>query len=290
MMSAIRQIELCNQVSIEMSQASGGDPLSSLAEIDSADCAYKNALEEIVGVVGMSGPAGFPGAEFDVFTFRFAAWRKVGGELRTQELYVQRKTPKDTPAKTEFAKFPEGSIHRLRVLLSVDETRAILVNVLEKVVADADLEDFYQELIQPVVVDTNLFGLLTLNRRINWFEGKTMWNDEEVALYLRVDGDDDITSVLKKAECLFNSASEWDAKVRAYAALELLETVEEWRQEDDAPITKEDFMRRMKISSIVVRADGWFEIDFEDDDMFWGHYILVRGTLEKGFIDCSIAG
>ena len=74
--------------------------------------------------------------------------------------------------------------------------------------------------------------------------------------------------------------------MREYAADDLLSSANDWAEqmEDEEPqeITKEQFMERMELESIEIRADGSFEFWFADGDMFYGHSIHVSGDMEKG--------
>ena len=45
----------------------------------------------------------------------------------------------------------------------------------------------------------------------------------------------------------------------------------------------------MVLNSIGFDENG-FEVFYDDDDMFWGHSILVDGTLENGIEQAYIAG
>lgn len=55
-------------------------------------------------------------------------------------------------------------------------------------------------------------------------------------------------------------------------------------------MTKEDFAKRLMISKVCVSTDGNFEIFYDDDDMFWGHVVIVSGNIETGIDDAYIAG
>ena len=59
--------------------------------------------------------------------------------------------------------------------------------------------------------------------------------------------------------------------------------------EEFVEITEEKFAERMVLNSIGFDENG-FEVFYDDDDMFWGHSILVDGTLENGIEQAYIAG
>ena len=74
------------------------------------------------------------------------------------------------------------------------------------------------------------------------------------------------------------------------AAEHLLELYnDEWSDEDEL-IASDEFMRRMRLESIVLKADGSAQIAYEDGGMFLGHIIVVSLDAEGEPQDATIAG
>ena len=64
-------------------------------------------------------------------------------------------------------------------------------------------------------------------------------------------------------------------KARICAADELLETKNDsWLDEGEEPVTAEAFMNRLQLVEAEFDIDG-ITFWYEDDDMFWGHSIMV---------------
>ena len=42
--------------------------------------------------------------------------------------------------------------------------------------------------------------------------------------------------------------------------------------------------------SISMTSGGSFTIYFNDDDIFFGHYVIVYGSLRKGLVSADIVG
>ena len=86
-----------------------------------------------------------------------------------------------------------------------------------------------------------------------------------------------------------------DRIIREFAEKSLTDCANDWLQdslEDGEPfieITEERFAQRMVLNSIGYDENG-FDVYYDDDDMFWGHCILVYGTLENGIEEAQIAG
>jgi len=258
--------------------------IESLASVDAANCKYSSDIIEIVGVVSFSSQGGWPKCdEYEVHCFEFAAWRRVGNPLVNQTLTILR--PVRDVGKA-FNDFEEGTIHRIRVLLSGDQTRAIFVKRLDSSV-DGELQAIADHLRQPVVVETDRFGRLTLNRQINWFEGEANWNGQVVALRIEPDDNLDLTNQLRTADSLFSDSATWGEKVRQFAIKEKLELANDWQDEE---ITEKDFLARMKLESISIKPEGRFEFWHNDGDLFWGHSIKICGSIREGLTDSDIPG
>jgi hypothetical protein len=180
-------------------------PVKKLATVDQAACEYASALTEVVGVVSFGGQGGWPATEnYEVHCFAFAAWRRVGQPLVKKELTILRPV---APKSDRFSEYPEGTIHKARVLLSVDETRAVFATPIEADVVDTELQAVAAELQKPVTMITERYGMLTLDRRIHWFEGTATWNSVPVDISFETDVDHlNITAQLKTADTLFASA------------------------------------------------------------------------------------
>ena len=74
------------------------------------------------------------------------------------------------------------------------------------------------------------------------------------------------------------------------AAEHLLELYnDEWSDEDE-PIDADEFIRRMTLDTIVLKADGSADIDYDDGGMFLGHVIVLSLDADGKPSDATIAG
>jgi len=46
----------------------------------------------------------------------------------------------------------------------------------------------------------------------------------------------------------------------------------------------------VSLSSITVHPQGTFEFWYDDGDLFWGHSIMISGSIEKGLREAGIHG
>ena len=255
-----------------------------LASVDLADCAYASELSEVVGVVSLTGQGGWrPCDQYEVHCFEFAAWRGADDVLVEKPLTILRPVKKVGKA---FDDFKAATVHRVQLLLSVDQTRAVFVKELDSA-EDEELEGIGRRLKEPVVIQTAQFGLLTLDRRINVFEGQVNWNGQMVSLTIQPDENLDISNQMKTAETLFSDSQVWGEKVRKFAVREKLDLANEWQDEE---ISEEEFLRRMTLESISIRPEGRFEFWHDDGDLFWGHSIQICGSLKEGLTFSDIPG
>ena len=186
---------------------------------------------------------------------------------------------------------PQDFIIKFKGRVSEDGKRLLLLDLPEPGF-DPDLEAILEEQKKPVTFWEEGLGTFTLNRQVDWFETEIQWLGAEISLVF--DAEEDRAEVLRKAKALLADAVSWDKRVREYAADELLELANDWAEqmEDEEPqeIAREQFMERMELESIEIRADGSFEFWFADGDLFYGHSIHVSGDMENGPDDASMEG
>ena len=186
--------------------------------------------------------------------------------------YLQRRTRPDF-------------IIKFRGRVSEDGQRLLLLDLPEPGF-DPDLKAILEEQKKPVTFWEEGLGTFTLDRRVDWFETEVDWLGGQISLVF--DAGEDRAEVLQKAKTLLSGAADWDERIRAYAADDLLASANDWAE--DGEITREQFIQRMELESIEIRADGSFEFWFADGDMFYGHSIHVSGDMENGPDDASMEG
>ena len=170
-------------------------------------------------------------------------------------------------------------IIKFRGRVSEDGRRLLLLDLPEPGF-DPDLKAILEEQKKPVTIEEEGLGVFTLNRQVNWFEAGVDWLGTEISLVF--DREEDRAGCAANARALLASAADWDRRVREYAAGELLDSANDWAEDGEEPITREQFMERMEPESVEIRADGSFEFWFADGEMFYGHSIHVSGDLTGG--------
>ena len=180
---------------------------------------------------------------------------------------------------------PRDFIIKFKGRVSEDGQRLLLLDLPEPAF-DPDLKAILEEQKKPVTFWEEGLGTFTLNRQVDWFETEVDWLGGQISLVF--DAEEDRAEVLQRAKTLLAGAASWDKRVREYAADDLLASANDWAEDEE--ITREQFIQRMELESIEIRADGSFEFWFADGDMFYGHSIHVSGDMEHGPDDAAMEG
>ena len=146
----------------------------------------------------------------------------------------------------------------------------------------------------PVVIERQ--GVeLTLDRDYGQYEGILNKDQYYCNVYLETteQGGEEVGRAGDVYDDIVSRFAWWDEQARIYAADELLETANDWRDEEDPELTADDFKKRMHLTGISVSSKGTtgeYSFFYSDDDMFAGHEIFCEGDTEHGFTESSIQG
>ena len=176
-------------------------------------------------------------------------------------------------------------IIRFQARRSEDGTRLLLLD-LPGPGFDPDLKAILDEQKKPVTFWAEGLGTFALNRALGWFEAETDWLGSPIRLDL--DRDEDREQCLAHLRALMEGQADWDERLRACAARDLLELANDWasdggcEEHEPEEITREQFMERLEPDAVQISGDGSFDFWFNDGALFWGHSIHVTGSLEGG--------
>lgn len=190
---------------------------------------------------------------------------------------------------------PPDFIIKFRARMALDGGRLLLLNLPEPGF-DPDLKAILEEQKKPESTYVDGLGTFVFNRQVEWYEAEVDWLEGKVRLDFDQGPAEEMKAAQETAKALLADAAGWDARVRAYAAQELLALANQWAadggEEDGEPeeLTAETFMARMEPDAIQVDGDGGFEFWFNDGEMFWGHSIRVSGSLTDGPTDAQMEG
>ncbi|MBS5145449.1 MAG: DUF2262 domain-containing protein [Butyricicoccus pullicaecorum] len=208
-------------------------------------------------------------------------------------------TEAERQTKEQIFDLQSLSVYRLRVQESLPtpqlpQGRYLWVTeVLERDCQDTRLTQLLTAYQTPVILEIPGCSPLVLDKSLNLFCGEGQWAGKNCLIHLEADASQTADAARSTLQSLLADCTGWDQKARRFAASMLAECANDWQddEEDTAEITEDEFAARISISEISICAqDGAFELYYDDDDLFWGHVIIVSGNLEDGFSDAAIAG
>ena len=147
---------------------------------------------------------------------------------------------------------------------------------------DPELKAILDEQVTPVTLETKDLGVFTLSRSMNWFETQIDWLDQSVQLIFNQD--EDQQDSLATARTLLSNTAGWDARLRAFAADQLLDDLN--HQEED-PVSRDELLESLSPESIQVGPKGSFSVWF-GSDLFFGQAARIMGTLDAGPADARL--
>ena len=268
---------------------------------------FEDEAREILVLLADGGGAGKRSGFWDVSHYFIAYVDCQTGALHTGDgRIVYPVSDEEHDAGGILDRFRREGVYRLKARKKIphevpegvtasSQNQFLIVEVLEEDAPSPALEEVLAEYLRPVVVVDEVLGELTLDKDLDMFEGEVLWRGEQICVSLEVDAanEDTWADARRAMKTMLADQERWDRDMRAFAARELTALACEWRDsaDEEVPeITEESFTRRIKLSSIVMDADGSFSAYFDDDDMFFGHCVTAYGTLTDGVTAANMEG
>jgi hypothetical protein len=253
----------------------------------------------ITGIVHPRGSAGGAGITLAVWTlgFELCAWRDENGKLRQTGLWLSSKEISREELRAYMDRLLPYTIIQVKVSFTEDN-RATLIELLdENVTTDEELNQISLELQKPKTFEHEKFGTFVLDREIDRYVAKTPWLGKEVQLQIGDDEGLEREQWLHTALQLWENQDSWhqkimDAIIKHYLPLKN----GAWRDEDDdgnpveEDVSAEEFKSRLSLDVITIYNKGGFSFNYEDGDLFFGHWIEVYGNLETGILKAKLWG
>lgn len=170
------------------------------------------------------------------------------------------------------------------------QKRIRLNKILKSNVHNDRLEKILAKRKEPVIYESSTLGKFELDRRLDWYEGKTGWNGKMIDIFLS-GGLEKIENSEKNAIFILHNQQDWDNYIKAKICEELLSLKNDsWLEEDEKPLSADEFISKIHLESITFNDTEEFQMCFNDGDIFWGHAITVETDLKKNIVDIGIAG
>lgn len=256
----------------------------------------QNAIVEVLGVVQPSGAnGGCMGKEGKwILTFTFEVWKYANSEIQNRKLTI-RKSVSNEELNLAMRQIRPFGVIRIRARVAeqnvLGKPQGLLVELIGKDTSDAELNQFALKLQEPVTFEDAMFGIFTLDRRVNWYEAKIPWGLTNIRLHLETNDPEELKRTLTYAHTLWDSRESWTERMVNFAAKKLLGILNEnWLGDGEEELSAEQFKSKIKLESISIESDGNFEFWYEDDGLFGGHAIKVGGDFSDGPKDAGIEG
>jgi hypothetical protein len=247
------------------------------------------------GVVSPRGASGSnlpPGKAWSL-RVEWVTWRYVDGPLEEGPLHLSA-AMSERQLQAEMARISACEV--VEAVVAADESvegarQARLVEWRGPSAGDGELDAIAHRLRMPVSHQAAGLGTFTLDRSVDWFACRAEWGGAEVQVTVPALGEGIDAAALDAAQTFWANRADWDRRLRDFAADRLLVLKNEnWLAEGEREITHAQFAQQLQVESADFDAEGGFEVFFRDGDLFWGHAVVVSGTLQDGPTDASLAG
>ena len=137
-----------------------------------------------------------------------------------------------------------------------------------------------------------VLGSLKFDETLNWYEGSyAIPSGENVPYTVSLDATESEHAALAEASELLPVVFELIQAGKQFACDSLLELKNQsWLEDGCAPLSAQEFVSMLQITSIGFFADKECEISFDDGGIFLGHTVFVSWNPTEGFYDTGIAG
>ncbi len=226
------------------------------------------------------------------------------GECTVTDGRIESLVKNEDYDKNNYYRFIDNGIYRLLVtkcipkdlglgMLASMNNRYLVKKVIEENASFPELEAIRTEYTKDVIIEV-CCNKFTLNRLLNWFEGTAGILDGSCIVYLCLDEDSKVEAknAARRFEELMQNFKELDNKFKVYCTERMLDSVNEWKEnEDDPDITSDKFKENMGTpNEMVIHNNGEVEILYGDGFMFGGHAIQVSINENNEIKDCEIVG
>ena len=257
----------------------------------------------VTGVVdAIGGGGGFKdqGQKGWTSSVHLVAWREGEGPIRTDTLRVEIPDQRQSDLAKWAAVFPPRTLVRFAIRAPLREEQSRALAVLRAPLPrpeDAALLAIAEPILNPPPLTDPAFGTFVPDRQFpQWFRQKRAWLGREIDVVLTLDyagppGPDAPAQALAHLRSVWDRSGEWDARIREAIAAEYYEIwTDNWRDADKPAVDRETFKARFVLEDVSISPDGSFTFTFGDDDLFWGHGMMVSHDPETGELHAEMFG
>lgn len=242
---------------------------------------------------GRAGKALIWSANCDIIAY------KDGDQLHHEEGSVSWPANDAELESDDRPRFCDLTLYRLRVCPhKIAPHYFRLLDILAADITDHELETIRSAYQQAITWQEAPFAPFVLNKKFNTYNGEGEWLGHTIRLALDSDDEQErpTAAAIATLHRLYAAPQDWHDRFTAHAARELIEIARDWQEDgegeidDEARLSEADFARRIRLEEISIDEDGGFTAWFNDDNIFWGHVIMVSINADGGYEDAEFAG
>ena len=224
------------------------------------------------------------------FSAVLVAWRCNGGPVVRDPIIVADTKIADITLSNRMKQFPKWSIVRFTAKRARRGTWQYPPVELTKFLGtarDKSLTGVKKELQKPVVINDRLFGTVTFDREVEWFETDKFVVTDGVRITFSAATQDEANQLIDDAKPFWRARRKWFKEFQQLAYDQMYETSAGWYFDDHGTkLTKRKFMELLgkpcSVSFYSADGDLGFTLGGWSDELFGDHGIDVNGTLSGG--------
>jgi hypothetical protein len=223
--------------------------------------------------------------------FQMHVWRVDGEPVQTEPLLVALEVPVGTTGRWRQKLAPGTAISFVSTGLERFGRGALQLPLTRFLGAadDGELLEVEASRRLPEYLDTAEFGRLAAGAGMGDYSGPCDWHGKRVELDLSVGDERDVDAPLAHARTLFATWNEWEEKLRALVANNLLPLWLDWNP-DEVPIDADTLYGRLTLKGIWVLEDGVVWLSMDAGGQFTDHELAVDGTVAGGPTEINLEG
>ena len=229
---------------------------------------------------------------------RLAAWQEEDGAFHATRLILERPGVGFPFCLVWRRALRDKAVFRARVGPITQEEwsfpKARLVHVLGPS-KDAAFARRSRDLVEPADIHDPQFGTFKAHPRIaRWHRGEIDWLGHPIGITLDLRdnaSEEGLQACLDQLRRMTENARPWTQSALEKAAERLYPTwVEADWSGDDPVLPVETWRERLSLKVISLTPAGDIEFEFDDGDLFWGHWVVVDADFDGTFLDARMEG
>lgn len=214
------------------------------------------------------------------------AWIDQTGQLKQSKQRLVWQVSEEDFQAGQYSNFENLTIYR--ILVDLTDQGVTLVKVLDEAVSSPELEAVREVYLTPVTYTDSMAGQLILDKGLSVYETRLDWRGHPIDLIVEATDQEIHPISVSSLHRLLSEKAKWEEAAREQTSQVLLDLAEHWAQEGDAPLTQQSFSRRLTLLGLTVQDDGGWVMEFDDDEIFGCHHILVTFDQDFHFLDAEI--